>query len=88
VQPAVSAEDADGYGEIEAGAGLLDVGGGEVDGDAGGRNVEAGVLDGGADAVARLADGGVGRPTVLNCSSLVLTPEKSTSTSIMLASMP
>ena len=57
---AVGAEDADGDGEIEAGAFLLDVGGGEVDGDAGGRKVEAGVPDGGADAVAGFADGGVG----------------------------
>ena len=57
---AVGSEDADGDGEIEAGAFFLEVGGGEVDGDAGGGEVEAGVLDGGADAVARLADGGVG----------------------------
>ena len=61
VQAAVGAEDADGDGQVEAGAFLLNVGGGEVDGDAGGRNVEAGVLDGGADAVAGLADGGVGQ---------------------------
>ena len=59
-ESAVGSEDADGDGEIEAGAFFLEVGGGEVDGDAGGREIEAGVLDGGADAVARLADGGVG----------------------------
>ena len=57
---AVGSEDADGDGEVEAGAFFLEVGGREVDGDAGGGKVEAGVLDGGADAVARLADGGVG----------------------------
>ena len=86
---AVGAEDADGDGEIEARALLLDVGGREVDGDAGGRKVEAGVLDGGADAVAGLADGGVGQADggeLLSCS--VTTPEKSTSTSMMWASMP
>ena len=60
-EAAVGAEDADGDGEIEAGAFFFEVGGREVDGDAGGRKVEAGVLDGGADAVAALADGGVGQ---------------------------
>jgi len=53
---AVGTEDADGDGEVEAGALFLEVGGREVDGDAGGREVEAGVLNGRTDAVARLAD--------------------------------
>jgi len=57
---AIGSEDADGDGEIEAGALFFEVGGSEVDGDAGGGKVEAGVLDGGADAVARLADCSVG----------------------------
>src|ERR1019366_8237062 len=61
VERAVGSENSDGDGQIEAGASLLDVGRGQVDGDAGGRNVEAGVLDGGAHAVAGLADGGVGQ---------------------------
>ena len=84
VQRAVGAENADGDGQIEAGAFLLDVGGREVDGDAGGRNVEAGVLDGGADAVARLAHGGVGQADGGELSLSRTTPEKSTSTSMML----
>jgi hypothetical protein len=57
----VGTEDADGHGEVEAGAFFLDVGGGEVDGDVGGGEVETGVADGGADAVAGFADGGVGK---------------------------
>src|ERR1700733_1633111 len=61
LQGSVSAEDADGHGEIEAGAFLLDVGWCEVDGDVRGRDVEAGVFDSGADAVAALAHGGVGK---------------------------
>jgi len=56
----VGTEDADGHGEVEAGAFFLDVGGGEVDGDVGGGQVETGVADGGADAVAGFADRGVG----------------------------
>ncbi len=54
-------QDADGHGQVEAGALFLDVGGGEVDGDVRRRHVEPGVLDGGADAVAALAHGGVGQ---------------------------
>ena len=61
LERAVSAEDADGHRQVEAGAFFLDVGGGEVDGDVGGREFEAGVADGGADAVAAFADGGVGK---------------------------
>ena len=60
-QRAVGAEDADGDGQIEARAFFFDVGGREVDGDEGGRNQVAGVLDGGADAVAAFAHGGVGQ---------------------------
>ena len=89
-EAAVGAEDADGDGEVEAGAFFFEVGGGEVDGDAGGWEVEAGVADGGADAVAGLADGGVGEAdggeAAVVCADL--TPEKSTSTSMRWASMP
>ena len=89
LERAVSAEDADGHGQVEAGAFFLDVGGSEVDGDVGGREVEAGVADGGADAVAGFAHGGVGKAdgveVILRRSCI---PEKSTSTSMMLASMP
>ena len=60
-QRAIGAEDADGDGQVEAGAFFLEIGGREVDGDEGGRDVEAGVLDGGADAVAAFAHGGVGQ---------------------------
>ncbi len=56
----VSAENTERDGEVETGAFLFDVGGREVDGDEGGRNQVAGVFDGGADAVAALAHGGVG----------------------------
>ena len=55
-------EQSEGDGQIEGGALLADVGGGEVDGDAVVREVEAAVLDGGANAVATLADGGIGQP--------------------------
>ena len=44
VQATVGAENAQGHGQIEAGAFLADVGGGEIDGDVGGRNVVAAVL--------------------------------------------
>ncbi len=60
-QRAVSAQDADGDGQVEARAFLLQVGGSQVDGDEGGRNQVAGVLDGGAHAVAALAHRGVGQ---------------------------
>ena len=60
-QRAVCAQDADGDGQIEARAFLFQVGGSEIDGDEGGRNQVAGVLDGGADAVAAFAHGGVGQ---------------------------
>ncbi len=87
-ESAVGSEDADSDGEIEAGAFFFEVSGGEVDGDAGGREIEAGVFDGGADAVARLANSGVGEADGGEVSSWVLMPEKSTSTSMMCASMP
>ena len=61
MQGAIGAEDADGHGQVEAGALFLDVGGREVDGDVRRRHVEAGVLDGGAHAVAAFAHGGVGQ---------------------------
>src|SRR5271157_4212790 len=60
-QCAISAQDADGDGQIEAGAFLFQVGGGQVDGDVGGRYQVTGVLNGGADAVAALAHRGVGQ---------------------------
>jgi len=60
LEGSIGAEDADGHGKVEAGALFLDVGGGEVDGDVSGGEVEAGVADGGADAVAGFANGGVG----------------------------
>jgi hypothetical protein len=59
VQRAIRAQDADGDGQIEARAFLLQVGRRQVDGDVRGRNQVAGVLDGRADAVAALAHGGV-----------------------------
>ena len=60
-EAAVGSDDAEGHGQVESGAFFLDVGGGEVDGDVGGGNVVAAVLQRGADAVAALADGGVGQ---------------------------
>ena len=60
-QRAICAQDADGDGKIESRAFFFQVGGRKVDGDEGGRNEVAGVLDGGADAVAAFADGGVGQ---------------------------
>ena len=60
-QRAVSAEDADGDGQIEAGAFFFEIGGREVDGDEGGRDQVAGVFDGGANAVAAFAHRGVGQ---------------------------
>ena len=59
-EAAVGTDDADGDGEVEAGAFLFEVGGGEVDGDTRGGKIEAGILDSGSDAVAGFADGGVG----------------------------
>ena len=61
LERAVSAKDAHGHGQVEAGAFFFNVGGGEVDGDVGGGQLEAGVADGGADAVAAFANGGVGK---------------------------
>ena len=61
-QRAISAENADGNGQIEPGAFLLQVGGRQVDGDVRGRNQVAGVLDGGAHAVAALPHRRVGQP--------------------------
>ncbi len=61
VQRAVGSEDGDGNGQVEAGPFLLQVRRREIDGDARGRKVEARVLDGSADAVAALADSGVGQ---------------------------
>jgi hypothetical protein len=61
LERAVSAENADRHGEVEAGAFFFNVGGGEVDGDVGGGELEAGVADGGADAVTAFANGGVGK---------------------------
>jgi len=58
-QRAVSAEDADGNGQVETRALLFHVGRRQVDGDEGGRNQIAGVLDGRAHAVAALAHRGV-----------------------------
>ena len=52
-------EDADGDGEVVAGAFFAQVGGGEVDGDALGGQGGAGVAQGGAHALARLRDGRV-----------------------------
>jgi hypothetical protein len=59
VESTVSSQDGDSDRQVEAGAFLFEVGGREIDGDAGGRELEPGVAHGGADAVARLADGGV-----------------------------
>jgi hypothetical protein len=61
VERAISAQNADGDGQIEARAFLLQVGGREVDGDVRGRDLVAGVFDSGAHAVAALAHGGVGQ---------------------------
>ena len=52
-------QDAGGDGEVVGGALLLEVGGRQVDGDAAHGEDEAGVLDGGADPLAGLLDGGV-----------------------------
>jgi hypothetical protein len=52
-------EDADGDGEIEAGAFFFDVGGSEVDGRAAHGEFEGGIADGGADAVLEFADGSI-----------------------------
>ena len=60
-EAAVGSDDAEGHGQVESGAFLLDVGGGEIDGDVRGRDVVAAVLQRGADAVAALAHGGVGQ---------------------------
>jgi hypothetical protein len=58
---AVRTKDADGDGEIEAGALFFEVGGSQINGDASGGKVEAGVLDGGTDAVTRFSNGRVGK---------------------------
>ena len=52
------------------------------------RNIETGVLDGGRTRSRLSRTAASGKPTVWKWSSVVLIPEKSTSTSIMLASMP
>ncbi len=59
--PRSSAEDADGDGQVEARALFLQIGWGEIDGGECWRNQVAGVLDGGANAIAAFADGGVGQ---------------------------
>jgi hypothetical protein len=58
---AVGSEDSDSDGEVEAGALFFEIGWSEIDGGDGGRDEIAGVFDGGADAVAALANGCVGK---------------------------
>lgn len=58
---AVRAEDAERDGEVEARALFAHVGGREVDRRLVEREEEAAVVDGGADALARLANGGIGQ---------------------------
>src|ERR1035441_5722884 len=60
-EAAISADDAEGHGKVESRAFFFDVSRGEVDGDVRGGNVVAAVFQRGADAVAALADGGVGQ---------------------------
>ena len=60
-EAAVGAYDAERHGQVESRAFFLYIGGSEVDGDVRGRNVVAAVFQGGADAVAAFADGGVGQ---------------------------
>ncbi|MCY1286998.1 hypothetical protein D9M70_359810 [compost metagenome] len=61
-QLAAGGEYPKGDGEVEAAAILGQVGGGQVEGDAARREVEAAVLDGAADAVLALFDGGFRQP--------------------------
>ena len=56
----VGADDTEGHRQVESGSFFLNVGGSEIDGDMRGRNVVSAVFEGGANAVAALADGGVG----------------------------
>ncbi len=60
-ETAIGSDNAEGHGKVESGTFFLDVGGSEVDGDMRGRDVVAAVFQRGADAVAALADGGVGQ---------------------------
>ena len=89
LQPAVGAEDAKRHGQIEAGAFLADVGGREIDGDvwwAECRSRSSCRAERTRSRLSRTAASG--RPTVWKWSSFVLMPETSTSTSMMLASIP
>ena len=61
LQAAIRTQNPDCHGQIEAGAFFLQIGGRQVNGDLRRRNIEAGIFDGGADAVAALAHGGVGQ---------------------------
>ena len=60
----------------------------KVDRDVGGRGVVTAVLERRAYAIPTLTEGGIGQTDGMKCSSIVLIPNTSTSTSIMLASMP
>jgi hypothetical protein len=59
----------------------------KVDRDVGGRDVVAAVLERRAYAIPTLTDG-IGQTDGMKWSSIVLIPDTSTSTSIMLAPMP
>jgi hypothetical protein len=56
----------------------------KVDRDVGGRDVVAAVLERRAYAIPTLTDGGIGQTDGMKWSSIVLIPDTSTSTSIML----
>src|SRR5215472_8450996 len=60
-QPAVSAQNSHGHGEIETRPFFLDVGGRQVDGDLGLRDLKTAVPQGGADALATLTYRSVGQ---------------------------
>ena len=61
VQRAITAQNSQCHGQIEAGAFFLDIGRRQVDGDVGGRNIVSGILQRGADALAALAHRGIGQ---------------------------
>jgi hypothetical protein len=60
IQSAIGTEDAESHRKIEAGAFFADVGGGEVNGYVSERDIVAAILESGANAVAALANRGIG----------------------------
>src|SRR6266403_1214962 len=84
----IGTQDTERHGEVEAGALLANVCRREVHGNVRRWDVVAAGAQRGADAILTLTDGGIRQSTVWKWTSFSFTPETSTSTSMILASIP